>query len=87
MNYKIKKIDNFLNASDFSNFQIMQEIYLLIITVYHNEIDEKNNIIDFSIDKDLLIKINKIIFKALILCKELNPEAKLFCYSDLNNKD
>ena len=43
-----KKIDNFLNASDFSelsnyarNLSINEDI-----TVYHNEIDEKNNIIE-----------------------------------------
>ena len=86
LNYKIKKIDNFLNASDFSelsnyarNLSINEDI-----TVYHNEIDEKNNIIESSIDKDLLIKINKNYFsKALEILKELNPEkAKLFCYSD-----
>ena len=66
----------------FQNFQIMKRNLSINedITVYHNEIDEKNNIIESSIDKDLLIKINKNYFsKALEILKELNPEkAKLF---------
>ena len=86
LKYKIKKIDNFLSSSDLSelsnyarNLSMNEDI-----SVFHNEIDEKNNILKSSIDKNLLIKINKNYFlKVFNILKELNPDkAKLFSYSD-----
>ncbi len=88
LNYKIKKIDNFLEDEDFkslSNYaKNLSENNK--IDVYPNTIDKNNNILKLSIEKNLLIKINsKYLPRAFDILKELNPEKiKLFSYSDFS---
>ena len=88
LNYKIKKIDNFLEDEDFkslSNYaKNLSENNK--IDVYPNTIDKNNNILKLSIEKSLLIKINsKYLPRAFDILKELNPEKiKLFSYSDFS---
>ena len=88
LNYKIKKIDNFLENEDFkslSNYaKNLSENNK--IDVYPNTIDKNNNILKLSIEKNLLIKINsKYLPRAFDILKELNPEKiKLFSYSDFS---
>ncbi len=88
LNYKIKKIDNFLEDEDFqslSNYaKNLSENNK--IDVYPNTIDKDNNILKSSIEKNLLIKINsRYLPQAFDILKELNPEKiKLFSYSDFS---
>ena len=88
LNYKIKKIDNFLEDEDFrslSNYaKNLSENNK--IDVYPNTIDKDNNILKSTIEKNLLIKINsKYLPRAFDILKELNPEKiKLFSYSDFS---
>lgn len=88
LNYKIKKIDNFLEDEDFkslSNYaKNLSENNK--IDVYPNTIDKNNNILKLSIERNLLIKINsKYLPRAFDILKELNPEKiKLFSYSDFS---
>ena len=86
LNYKIKIFDNFLNDKDFQdlicyaqNLKINREIH-----VFHNEIETNDNIINSSIDHNLLLRLNKnYLQKAKKILEELNQDkAKLIDYSD-----
>ena len=88
LNYKIKKIDNFLLNQDFKD---LNEISSKIkendkkdFDIYHNEVDSDGKIIKSTINKDLLIRIYKNYFlKAMSILEELYPEkTQLYDYSD-----
>ena len=82
---KIKTIDNFLDNEDLKNLvsSINQE-NTNEIKVFHNKIDSNNKILESSLDKSLIIKLqNKYYPKALKILQELSPEkAELYDYSD-----
>lgn len=88
LNYKIKKIDNFLENEDFQSLSSYAKNLSENnkIDVYPNTIDKDNNILKSSIEKNLLIKINsRYLPRAFNILKELNPEKiKLFSYSDFS---
>ena len=86
LNYKIKIIDNFLETEDLEELNIYaknlnndQDVH-----VFHNEIDINNKILKASIDKGLLIRLNKkYLEKGISILKELNEEkVSLIDYSD-----
>ena len=86
LNYKIKIIDNFLETEDLEELNIYaknlnndQDVH-----VFHNEIDINNKILNASIDKGLLIRLNKkYLEKGISILKELNEEkVSLIDYSD-----
>tara|TARA_B100001093_G_C26736999_1_gene974891 strand:- start:138 stop:779 length:642 start_codon:yes stop_codon:yes gene_type:complete len=88
LNYKIKKIDNFLSNQDFKD---LSEISAKIkendkkdFDIYHNEVDSNGRVIKSTINEDLLLRINKNYFlKAMKILKELYPEkTQLYDYSD-----
>ena len=86
INYKIKIVDDFLEAQDFKELSIYAKNLNNddSIHVYHNEIDLNNKILNASIDKSLLIRLNKkYLEKGISILKELNEEkVKLIDYSD-----
>ena len=76
LNYKIKKIDNFLSNQDFKD---LNEISSKIkendkkdFDIYHNEVDSNGKIIKSTINKDLLLRIYKNYFFGNLRFK-LNP--------------
>ena len=86
LNFKIKIFDNFLETEDLKELSIYannlnndQDIH-----VFHNEIDINNKILKASIDKGLLIRLNKkYLEKGISILKELNEEkVSLIDYSD-----
>ena len=86
LNFKIKIFDNFLETEDLKELSIYannlnndQDIH-----VFHNEIDINNKILKASIDKGLLIRLNKkYLEKGISILKELNKEkVSLIDYSD-----
>ena len=86
INYKIKIFDDFLEAEDLKELSIyVKNLYSNCdIHVFHNKIDLNNKILDASIDKDLLTKLNKkYLEKGISILKELNEEkVSLIDYSD-----
>ena len=86
INYKIKIFDDFLEAEDLKELSIyVKNLYSnRDIHVFHNKIDLNNKILDASIDKDLLTKLNKkYLEKGISILKELNEEkVSLIDYSD-----
>lgn len=82
---KIKIIDNFLDNEDLEKLvrSINQE-NTNEIKVFHNKIDSNNRILESSLDKEFIIKLqNKYYPKALKILQELSTEkAKLYDYSD-----
>ena len=81
----IKIIDNFLDNEDLEKLvrSINQE-NTNEIKVFHNKIDSNNRILESSLDKEFIIKLqNKYYPKALKILQELSAEkAKLYDYSD-----
>ena len=86
INYKIKIFDNFLEAEDLKELSIYAKNLNndRDVHVFHNEIDANNKILNASIDKDLLIRLNKkYLEKGISILKELNEEkVSLIDYSD-----
>tara|TARA_B110000003_G_scaffold269276_1_gene300067 strand:+ start:236 stop:877 length:642 start_codon:yes stop_codon:yes gene_type:complete len=86
INYKIKIYDNFLEIKDLKDLTAYAKNLNndRNIHVFHNQIDINNKILNASIDKDFLIRLNtKYLDKAIRILKELNKEkAKLINYSD-----
>ncbi len=86
INYKIKIFDDFLEAEDLKKLSIYAKNLNNDrgVHVFHNEIDLNNKILNASIDKDLLIKLNKkYLEKGISILKELNEEkVSLIDYSD-----
>ena len=86
INYKIKIFDDFLEAEDFKELSIYAKNLNndRDVHVFHNEIDLNNKILNASIDKDLLIRLNKkYLEKGISILKELNQEkVSLIDYSD-----
>ena len=77
INYKIKIIDNFLEPEDLKELNIYAQNLNnnKDIHVFHNKIDLNNKILDASIDKNLLIRLNKnYLKKAISILNELNKE-------------
>ena len=86
INYKIKIFDDFLEAEDLKELSIYAKNLNNDgdVHVFHNEIDLNNKILNASIDKDLLIRLNKkYLEKGISILKELNEEkVSLIDYSD-----
>jgi hypothetical protein len=86
INYKIKIFDNFLETEDLKELSIYAKNLNndRDVHVFHNEIDINNKILKASIDKDLLIRLNKkYLEKGISILKELNEEkVSLIDYSD-----
>jgi hypothetical protein len=86
INYKIKIFDDFLEAEDLKELSIYAKNLNndRDVHVFHNEIDANNKILNASIDKDLLIRLNKKYFeKGISILKELNEKKiSLIDYSD-----
>ena len=86
INYKIKIFDDFLEAEDLKELSIYAKNLNNDgdVHVFHNEIDLNNKILNASIDKDLLIRLNKkYLEKGISILKELNQEkVSLVDYSD-----
>ena len=86
LNYKIKIFDNFLETEDLKELSIYAKNLNndRDVHVFHNEIDINNKILKASIDKDLLIRLNKkYLEKGISILKELNEEkVSLIDYSD-----
>ena len=86
IDYKIKIFDNFLDTEDLKEISIYAKNLNneKDLHVFHNEIDLNNNILNASIDKDLLIRLNKkYLKKGISILKELNEKkVNLIDYSD-----
>ena len=86
INYKIKIFDDFLEAEDLKELSIYAKNLNnnRDVHVFHNEIDLNNKILNASIDKGLLIRLNKkYLEKGISILKELNEEkVSLIDYSD-----
>lgn len=86
INYKIKILDNFLEQEDLKELNVYAQSLNndRDICVFHNEIDLNNKILNASVDKDLLIRLNKkYLKKAIAILKELNKEkVSLIDYAD-----
>ena len=86
INYKIKIFDDFLEAEDLKELSVYAKNLNnnRDIHVFHNEIDLNNKILNASIDKGLLIRLNKkYLEKGINILKELNEEkVNLIDYSD-----
>ncbi len=77
INYKIKIFDDFLEAEDLKELSIYAKNLNndRNVHVFHNEIDINNKILNVSIDKGLLIRLNKkYLEKGMSILKELNEE-------------
>ena len=75
INYKIKIFDNFLEPEDLKELSIYAKNLNndSDVNVFHNEIDLNNKILNASVDKGLLIRLNKKYLKKVIsILKELN---------------
>ena len=88
LNYKIKILDNFLNEKDFDELSecAKQLDANKRVNIYHNEIDQNNNILSSSISPDLIKRLNKnYLSKAKNILQELNSEKiKLISHSDFS---
>ena len=86
INYKTKIFDDFLEAEDLKELSVYAKNLNnnRDIHVFHNEIDLNNKILNASIDKGLLIRLNKkYLEKGISILKELNEEkVSLIDYSD-----
>jgi hypothetical protein len=86
INYKIKIFDDFLETEDLKELSIYAKNLNndRDVHVFHNEIDLNNKILNASIDKGLLIRLNKkYLEKGISILKELNEEkVSLIDYSD-----
>ena len=86
LNYKIKIFDNFLETEDLKELSIYAKNLNndRNVHVFHNEIDINNKILKASIDKGLLIRLNKkYLEKGISILKELNEKkVSLIDYSD-----
>ena len=86
LNYKIKIFDNFLETEDLKELSIYAKNLNndRDVHVFHNEIDINNKILNASIDKGLLLRLNKkYLEKGISILKELNEEkVSLIDYSD-----
>jgi hypothetical protein len=84
--YKIKTFDNFFELEDLKELTVYAKSLNSDdnINVFHNKIDLNNNIISATINKDLLIRLNKkYLEKAISILKELNKKkVDLIDYSD-----
>lgn len=86
LNYKVKVLDNFLNKEDF--FDLSNYAKNLVteekLKVYHNKINKNNQIIESSIDEQILKRLNTNYFsQAFDILRELNREKlNLISYSD-----
>jgi len=82
---KIKIIDNFLDNEDLKVLvSSINQDNTNEIKVFHNKIDSNNKILESSLDKEFIIKLqNKYYPKALKILEEISPEkVKLYDYSD-----
>ncbi len=78
-NYNIKIFDDFLAPEDFKELSIYAKNLNndRDVHVYHNEIDLNGKILNASIDKNLLIRLNKrYLEKGISILKELNEKSK-----------
>ena len=68
INYKIKIFDNFLEPEDLKELSIYAKNLNndSNVNVFHNEIDLNNKILNASVDKSLLIRLNKKYLKKAI---------------------
>ena len=86
LNYKIKIFDNFLETEDLKELSIYAKNLNndRDVHVFHNEIDINNKILNESIDKGLILILNKkYLEKGISILKELNEEkVSLIDYSD-----
>ena len=86
INYNIKIFDDFLEPEDFKEISAYAKNLNneRNIHVFHNEIDLKNKIINASIDKKFLVRLNeRYLKKAINILKELNEEkVNLIDYCD-----
>ncbi len=86
LNYNIKILDNFLNEKDFDELAeyAKQLDANKRVNIYHNEIDQNNNIISSSINPDLIKRLNKnYLSKTKNILQELSSEKiKLISHSD-----
>ena len=86
INYKVKIFDDFLESEDLKELSIYAKNLNndRDVHVYHNEIDLNGKILNASIDKNLLIRLNKrYLEKGINILKELNEEkVNLIDYSD-----
>ena len=85
-NYKIKIFDDFLETEDLKELNIYSKNLNndRDIHVLHNTIDLNNKILNASIDRNLLTRLNKkYLKKAISILKELNEKkVSLIDYSD-----
>ena len=88
INYKIKIFDDFLESEDLKELSIYAKKLNnnSNIHVFHNEIDLNHKVLNFSIDKDLLIRLNKkYLEKGISILKELNEKkVSLIDYCDFS---
>ena len=88
INYKIKIFDDFLESEDLKELSIYAKKLNnnSKVHVFHNEIDLNNKVLNFSIDKDLLIRLNKkYLEKGISILKELNEKkVSLIDYCDFS---
>lgn len=84
--YKIKTLDNFFELEDLKELTSYAKSLNSDdkINVFHNEIDLNDKIINATINKDLLIRLNKKYLQiAISILKELSPKkVHLIDYSD-----
>jgi len=84
--YNIKTLDNFFELEDLKELTSYAKSLNSDdkINVFHNEIDLNNKIINATINKDLLIRLNKKYLQtAISILKELSPKkVNLIDYSD-----
>ena len=88
INYKIKIFDDFLESEDLKELSIYAKKLNnnSNIHVFHNEIDLNHKVLNFAIDKDLLIRLNKkYLEKGISILKELNEKkVSLIDYCDFS---
>ena len=82
---KIKVIDNFLDLEDLNKLiSTINHENTNEIKVFHNKINSEYEIMESTLDQDLIKSLQKKYFpKALKILQELSPEkAKLYDFSD-----